>query len=192
MENRTFDYEVMEEIQNRWSPRAFNPNKPVDTDDIMALLEAARYAPSCFNEQPWRYIVANGGADHEKIVNVLAETNREWALKAPALIVILSKQTFEHNNKNNRWHLFDAGTSWGYISLEAQRRGLITHAMGGFNVELMREAFDIPLDYSVIAVVAIGYYGNKEDLSLENQERELPSPRKPINEILFGKLKMEG
>jgi len=188
MENRVFNYEILEEIQKHWSPRAFDPNRKVENEDIMPLLEAARYAPSCFNEQPWRYIVATGGSKYSDILEALADSNREWAQRAPSLVVILSKQLFEHNQKNNRWHLFDAGTSWGYLSLEAQRRGLITHAMGGFNSEKLRESFDIPADYSIIAVVAIGYYGSKEDLSPELQERELPSPRKSIEEILFSKL----
>lgn len=187
MENRVFNYEVLEEIQKRWSPRAFDPKHQVEEEDLMALLEAARYAPSCFNEQPWRYIMATGGGKYKDILDALADSNREWAQLAPTLMVILSKQLFEHNQKNNRWHLFDAGTAWGYLSLEAQKRGLITHAMGGFNSEKLRESFDIPADYSIIAVVAIGYYGTKEDLSSELRERELPPPRKPIEEILFSK-----
>jgi len=184
MENRVFDYEILEEIKNRWSPRAFDPHRDVPDEEIMALLEAARYAPSCFNEQPWRYIVAKGGEDYQKILNILASSNQEWASKAPVLMLILSKQNFSYNNKNNRWHLFDAGTSWGYLSLEAQRRGLITHAMGGFDVVRAREAFNIPDDYSIIAVVAVGYYGKKEDLSPKYLDKEAPSPRKAIEEIL--------
>lgn len=131
--------------------------------------------------------VLNKHTDYEKILNILTPSNQKWASKAPVLMLILSKQNFLYNNKNNPWHLFDAGTSWGYLSLEAQRRGLITHAMGGFDGELARKAFNIPNHYSIIAVVAIGYYGNKEDLSPEYRERELPSPRKSINEILFTK-----
>mgnify|MGYP000843926157 CR=1 FL=1 len=185
MKNRVFDYVVLDEIQKRWSPRAFDPEQKVTREDIMPLLEAARYAPSCFNEQPCRYIVATSGNKYDKILSALADTNREWAVNAPVLMVILSKQLFDHNQKNNRWHLFDAGASWAYLNLEAQRRGLVTHAMGGFNTEKIRETFDIPADFSIIAIVAIGYYGNKEELSPENQEREIPSPRKSIEEIMF-------
>lgn len=185
MENRTFDYEIMEVIQNQWSPRAFDPNHAVADGDLMALLEAARYAPSCFNEQPWRYILANGGENYQKMLNVLAPTNQVWASKAPALLMILSKKTFTSPENENRWHLFDAGTSWGYLNLEAQRRGMITHAIGGFSVEAARSAFAISNDYTVIAVIAIGYYGNKEDLDTEHIDREHPSPRKAISDILL-------
>ena len=187
MQNREFDYQVLEEIQGRWSPRAFDPDRKVAEEDLMALLEAARYAPSCFNEQPWRYIVANGGETHAKIVSTLTSSNQEWASKAPALLMVLSVARLQYNGKDNRWHMFDAGTSWGFLSLEAQRRGLITHAMGGFSVERARELFNIPEDVSVIAVVAVGYYGRKEDLSPRNIEREQPSPRKSIGEIIFSR-----
>jgi len=185
MENRTFDYEILELIQNQWSPRAFDSKHAVADEDLMALIEAARYAPSCFNEQPWRYILANGGENYEKILNTLAPTNQIWASKAPAFILILAKQKFTYHENENRWHLFDAGTSWGYLNLEAQRRGMITHAIGGFDVELARSAFNISNDYSVIAVIAIGYYGNKEDLDSEHIDREHPSPRKEIRDILL-------
>jgi len=185
MLNRQFDHQVLEEIQGRWSPRAFDPERKVSDDDISALLEAARYAPSCFNEQPWMYIIANGGEEKARMVGVLNQSNQEWASKAPALLMVLARQKLAQTGKENRWHMFDAGTSWGYLSLEAQRRGLITHAMGGFSVELAREAFSIPEDVSVMAVVAVGYYGRKEDLSPRNAEREHPQPRKPIDDIIF-------
>jgi nitroreductase len=191
MSARTFDYEILEEVRNRWSPRAFDPHHPVKEEDLLGIMEAARYAPSCFNEQPWRYIVAvSGEEDYEKIQGVLNETNREWASRAPVLMIIASRKHFAKNGKENRWHLFDAGTSWGYLSLEAQRRGLHTHAMGGFSVERAREVFDIGDDCSIIAVVALGYYGNKEDLSPELLQKERPGLRKPTREILHLKGRM--
>jgi len=185
MENRIFDYDVLPEIQNHWSPRAFDPDRPVAEDDLMALFEAARYAPSCFNEQPWRFIVAQTPEDHALLCSVLSASNQEWAFKAPVLLLILSSQNFVYNGKPNRWHQFDAGTAWGYLTLEAQHRGLITHGMSGFNVDRAREVFHVPDDYSIIAAVAVGYYGRKADLSEKDQEREHPSPRKSIEEIIF-------
>lgn len=185
MENRVFDYDVLPEIRNHWSPRAFDPDRLVAEDDLMALFEAARYAPSCFNEQPWRYIVARTAEERAKLCSVLSASNQEWASKAPVLLLILASQTFSQTGKPNRWHQFDTGTSWGYLTLEAQRRGLITHGMGGFSVDRARETFHIPEEYSIIAAVAVGYYGDKADLSLKDQEREHPSPRKSIAEIIF-------
>ncbi|MEN1758899.1 nitroreductase family protein [Anoxynatronum sibiricum] len=188
MTTRTFDHEILDEVKKRWSPRAFDPNRPVSEADLMGVMESARYAPSCFNEQPWHFLVTiKGEADYEKMLEVLAETNREWASKAPVLMLILSRKLFSRNDKENRWHLFDAGTSWGYLSLEAQRRGLHTHAMGGFSVSRAREIFEIGEDTSVIAAVAMGYYGRKEDLNPELQKKENPATRKPINEILMGR-----
>jgi len=186
LENREFDYEVIEEIQTRWSPRAFDPEREVPDDDLMGMLEAARYAPSCFNEQPWRFIVGRrGDSNYERIKAALTDSNREWAYKASVLMMILSEQNFDYNQKPNRWHLFDAGTAWGYLSLEAERRGLITHAMAGYSRDQIREAFNVPEDLSIIAAVAVGYYGDKEALSSKNFEKEKPSPRKSIQEILF-------
>ena len=185
MENRYFDYPVMDDIQKRWSPRAFDPTKTVADEDLYALLEAARYAPSCFNEQPWRFILAKDEGIKEQVLGTLTISNQEWASKAPILMVILSKPLFQQSGKNNRWHQFDAGTAWGFLALEAQRRGLITHAMGGFSVDAMREAFHIPEDISIMAVVAIGYMGQLETLSEKNREKEKPGNRKSIAELLY-------
>lgn len=189
MINRTFTYDVLPEIQQRWSPRAFDPNKAVSDDDLLAILEAARYAPSCFNEQPWEFIVGNADADREKIFATLTEKNQAWAHLAPAFLVVLAKSTFAHNGKQNRWHQFDTGTAWGYLTLEAQKRGLITHGMAGFKRDDLREVFAVPEEYAVIAVVAVGYYGDKADLIPSDQEREHPSPRKPLEELIFNRKK---
>lgn len=185
MKNRTFNHEILDEIKNHWSPRAFDNTRQVADEELMALLEAARYAPSCFNEQPWRYIITRTPEDREKLLNVLTPSNRIWASKAPVLLLLLAKQKFSKNDKPNRWHQFDAGTSWGFLLLEAQRRGMITHAMGGFDVDLARTIFTIPDDYTIIAAIAVGYYGNITDLSPEMQTNEHPSPRLSIEDILF-------
>lgn len=101
------------------------------------------------------------------------------------LILIASKRTFTLNGKENYWHMFDAGTAWGYFSLEAQRRGLITHAMGGFNREKAREEFNVPDDYTIITVIALGYYGQKGDLSEDLQSREHPEDRMKISRLIL-------
>jgi nitroreductase len=182
--NRVFDYEILDLIQERWSPRAFSTD-PIEKEDVMAVLEAARYAPSCFNEQPWRFIVAQEPEELSRMQGILTEDNREWAKYAPVLILILSKKTFELNGKENYWHMFDAGTSWGFLSLEAQRRGLITHAMGGFSRKRATEEYKIPEEYTVIAAVAMGRMGSQEHLSPRNREREKPGLRVPLNEVIF-------
>lgn len=186
MINRDFEYDVLEVIQKRWSPRAFDSAKEVSEEDLMAIIEAARYAPSCFNEQPWRYLIARKGSEaFENVVTALTGANKEWAPQAPILMVLLSKKTFSQNDKDNRWHLFDAGTAWGFLSLEAQKRGMITHGMGGFSVAKIKEAFQISDEFSIIALVACGYKGKKEDLSETLQAKEHPSPRKSAKEVLL-------
>lgn len=185
MKNRETDFEIMGEIQNRWSPRAFDPARPLAREDIMALLEAARFAPSCFNEQPWRFIIADDEKSRQKMLGVLYDGNSVWAVNAPVLIMLLSKQNFGYNDKNNRWHLFDAGTAWGYLSLEAQRRGLITHAMGGFSQAKAREVFGVGEEYSLIAVVAVGYYGDRQSLGAQLLQSEQPSPRMKAEELIL-------
>lgn len=185
MSTRTFDYEILKEVKDRWSPRAFDPERSVSEEDLMGVMEAARYAPSCFNEQPWHYIVAmKGEKAYSQILDALAEANQEWASQAPVLMIITSKKQFAKNNKDNRWHLFDAGTSWGFLSLEANRRGLQTHAMAGFSVDRIREALELDEGISIIAAVAMGYYGNKEDLNPALQKKEAPGLRKSIKEIM--------
>jgi nitroreductase len=129
---RTFKYEILKEIRERWSPRAFSEEK-INKDDLLAVIEAAHYAPSCFNEQPWRFIIAEKDEDLKIMRSILNLRNQQWAGKAPVLILILAHKYFSANSKNNFWNQFDAGTAWGFLSLEAQRRGLITHAMAGFD-----------------------------------------------------------
>ncbi len=181
---RSYNYEIMAEIKARWSPRAFS-EKSVPRDELMALLEAARYAPSCNNEQPWRFIIADNADMLVKMRTLLNPGNREWADRAPALILITAKKTNRKNGRDNYWHMFDAGTAWGFLSLEAQRRGFITHAMGGFNIEKARRDFNIPTDYSIITVVAIGYYGDSNDLSEKDRMREQPNTRMEAEDLIL-------
>lgn len=181
---RDFNYDIMAEIKERWSPRAFSA-EPLDQADLMALFEAARYAPSCFNDQPWRFIVAQTKDELDKMRGILVESNLVWAKHAPILVLVLSQKLFSVNGKENYWHMFDAGTAWGYLSLEAARRGLITHAMGGFSRKKAQEIYNIPEDMSVIAVVAIGKPGRKEDLPLELEEREVPGLRRPLESFFL-------
>jgi nitroreductase len=181
---RTFNYDIMPEIKQRWSPRAFSGEK-IPREEILALLEAARYAPSCFNEQPWRFIIADDEPALSKLRGVLTPTNQLWANNAPVLLLILAKKKFSLDGRANYWHMFDTGTAWGYLTLEAQRRGLITHAMGGFSKDGARAAFNIPDEYDIITVAAVGRYGNIENLSEDLREREQPADRKDIEELLL-------
>lgn len=184
MRKRDFSTEILKEIKERWSPRAFSKEK-ISDEDIIALLEAARYAPSCYNEQPWRFIVAKSDKELEQMRSVIVDSNRVWSDNAPVLIMVLSKKTFDYNGKINNWSIFDAGTAWGYMSIEAERRGLITHAMGGFKKKKSREVYNISEDYSIITVIAVGKYGDKEKLPEDLKKIEEPGTRKDIQSLIF-------
>ncbi|MHC1694909.1 MAG: nitroreductase family protein [Eubacteriales bacterium] len=181
---RDFNYDIMDEIKLRWSARALD-SAGIPREEIMALIEAARYAPSCFNEQPWRFLIADEEDTLEKMRSVLTPSNRTWAGKAPVLLLLAAKKDFTTTGKDNFWHSFDAGTAWGFLSLEAQRRGLIAHAMGGFDDEAAAKSFGISDEYEVLTIIAVGHPGNPDDLSPELQKREQPGTRKPAEELLL-------
>ncbi len=179
---REFNYDIMSEIKTRWSPRAFSGEK-LSVEELMPLFEAARWAPSCFNEQPWRFVLATNEDELAQMRELLTADNRLWADKAPALALVLAHNRFAYNDKENYWHMFDAGTAWGFLSLEAERRGLITHAMGGFSRKRAQESFNIPEQYTIICVVAIGRMGEKADLHEKFIDREQPGARESLEDI---------
>ncbi|KAJ52504.1 nitroreductase [Clostridium tetanomorphum] len=182
---RNFKYDIMKEIQNRWSPRAFK-NETISKDDLLPLIEAARYAPSCFNEQPWKFIIAYKEEQLNTMRSVLLDSNRLWADRAPSFIMIISKKIFSLDGKENYWSKFDAGTAWGYLSLEAEKMGFITHAMGGFKKDLAREKFNIPDDYDILTIIAVGKLGEKDTLPTDDlRDREKPGLRKPLEDIFI-------
>ncbi|MDB5053562.1 MAG: nitroreductase family protein [Bacilli bacterium] len=167
---------------NRWSPRAFSEQE-IPEDVLLSIFEAARWAPSASNEQPWRYIVAANQTERERFHTFISPFNLEWCKKPPVLVLAISKKTGA-NDKFNRTHAFDAGTAWGYLALEAIRLGLFTHGMGGFDADKARETLQIPEDYDLHAVIAIGYRGETSSLPERYQERETPSNRRQTSETI--------
>ncbi len=179
---RASELAVQPLILNRWSPRSFAEQSVLEKE-LLAILEAARWAPSCFNEQPWRFIVARTKPDLDRMRECLAEKNRSWADRAPMLIAVISAPDFALNGRPNRWNGFDAGTAWGYLALEANSRGLIAHAMGGFSQQKIREQFGVPEAWGIHAVVALGYRGPVAQLLPELQALEQPNDRRPLSEL---------
>ncbi|HZG85775.1 nitroreductase family protein [Paenibacillus sp.] len=175
-------YDIDPVFIQRWSPRSF-ANKDVPEETLFSLFEAARWAPSANNMQPWRFIVARTKEDLETFHSFILPGNLAWCQNAPALAVLASATTTERGD--NRAHAFDAGTAWGYLALEATRQGLVTHAMGGFDREKARAALGLPDDVEPQIVIAIGYRGEKEALPENLQEREQPNGRRPLNETVF-------
>ncbi|OLB89458.1 MAG: nitroreductase [Thaumarchaeota archaeon 13_1_40CM_38_12] len=178
-------YGVNHLILNRWSPRSFS-GEDISDQDLFALFEAARWAPSSYNNQPWRFIYAKRNSKHwDTILNLLVDFNKQWCANASALVVIISKKTFDYNGKPSVTHQFDSGAAWENLALQATSQGLITHAMQGFDYERARKDLAIPDEYDVMAMVAIGKKGTTEKLLPELQQREAPSDRKPLSEIVM-------
>ena len=178
---------VLPIFHTRWSPRSFT-DRPVDPADLAKVFDAARCAASSYNEQPWRFLVGVRGSEpYRKIFDSLMSLNQAWAKSAPVLILGVAKTKFSHNDAPNRVALYDLGAAASYLTLEAAALGLSTHQMGGFDPEAARKSFEIPEDYLIGAVIALGYQG--EPAALPNPqfvENEVaPRKRKSLNEFVF-------
>ena len=172
-------------ILNRWSPRAMT-GEDLDNEEIMSLFEAARWAPSSYNNQPWRFIYAKRNTEHwERMFSLLAEGNKSWAKNSALLVVVISRKNFEFNEKPTRTHQFDAGSAWENLALEAFSRGLVAHGMQGFNYDKARIDLIIPDDFEVMTMIAIGKKGSRESLPPELQEKEKLTDRKPLKDIIM-------
>ena len=182
---RNSAFKINSIILNRWSPRSMT-GEELDNDTLMSLFEAARWAPSSFNNQPWRFIYAKRNTKYwDKIFDLLVESNKVWAKNAGILIVVISNKNFEYNGKFSITHQYDAGAAWGNLALEATSRGLIAHGMQGFDYQKARDRLEIPEDFDVMAMIAIGKKGPKENLPPNLQQKENPNDRKPLNEIIM-------
>ncbi len=181
------EFPVIDLLKNRWSPRAFS-SESIEEEKIMSLLEAARWAPSCYNEQPWNFILfkKENLEDYNKILDVLSPRNRLWAKNAPLIMLSVAKMNFERNNKFNRYSLYDVGGAVANLTLQATSMGLYVHQMAGFDSEKAEELLNIPEGYKPVTAIAVGYLGNKEDLPEEfNRSESAPRNRKSISNFTF-------
>ena len=185
MNQRKPEYAIDPLFVNRWSPRALS-TELMEEKDLMKLFEAARWAPSSYNAQQWRFIYAKRGTkEWETLFHLLVPFNQSWAKNAAYLVVILSRKRFEYNDEPSRTHSFDAGAAWQNLALQATLLGLVAHGMEGFDYERTRKELNVPEKYDIEAMIAIGKPGKKEDLPPELQEREFPSDRKKISEFIY-------
>ena len=178
---------VLPAIQGRWSPRAFS-DRDVSAHDLERVFEAARWAASSYNEQPWRFLVGTRNSlTYKKIFGSLIAFNQGWAGSAPVLILGATKTKFSHNDTPNRAALYDLGAASSYLTLQAAALGLATHQMAGFDEAAARHAFEIPEDCALGAVIALGYQddpatlGNDQLIAREIEPRE----RKPLKDFVF-------
>jgi len=176
-------------LARRWSPRAFDPNRPVSRDQLKVLLEAGRWAPSCNGDEPWRFLIWDKGRDAagwQKAYDCLSENNKKWVKNVPLLMLSCAGSNFEATGKPNRWTQHDTGAASVSMALQAVAMGLVVHQMGGWDVEKARAAFAIPADYTPMAMIAVGYQATPDILDEETKAKELrPRARKPIAERFF-------
>jgi nitroreductase len=177
---------VLEIILQRWSPRAYS-DKPVKAEFLKEVFEAARWAASSFNEQPWRFLVGHKGDEtYKKIFDSLVEFNQGWAKSAPVLILSVAKKTFTHNGSPNGFGLHDTGAATAYLALQATALGFHTHSMAGFDGDKAKKAFNISDDYDAGSVTALGYLGDPEILPEQLRKQETgPRQRKELGEFVF-------
>ncbi len=182
------DHPVQDLITSRWSPYCF-ADKLVSDEELRSLFEAARWAPSSYNEQPWTYIVAKkeDAGEFARLVSCLVEANQAWAKSASALALGVSRLNFTHNEKPNRAAIHDLGLAAGNLVMEATARGLAVHQMAGILPEKARELYSIPEGYESLTALAIGYAGDPAGLPEELRVRDAARrPRKPLKEFVFG------
>lgn len=182
--NRSSDYPILPLLLSRVSSRAFSEER-LSEEELMSLFEAARWAPSSYNNQPWRFIYARRGEkEWSSLFNLLIEFNQSWCKNADTLVLVISHNNFEHNNKPAVTSRFDTGAAWMSLAVEAHSRNFVAHGMQGFDYSAAKKNFQIPDDFTVEAMIAIGRQGKAESLPVELRERETPSIRKPLHEII--------
>jgi nitroreductase len=178
---------MLQPVLRRWSPRAFAP-RDVPAEDLKKAFEAARWAASSYNEQPWRFLVGHrGDPTYNKIMDALVPFNQSWANSAPVLILSVARKHFTHSGEKNlhAWH--DTGAAMANFALQAAALGLHTHSMAGFDHENAKAAFHIPDDFDTVAVTAVGYFGDPDTLPEQMRKgEEQPRQRKDLKEIVYG------
>lgn len=185
--SRTPDHPVLPLFIERWSPRAFT-GEAIPEAVLFSLFEAARWAPSAYNSQPWRFIYARSGTpEWQPLFDLLIPFNQGWGAKASALVLVLSKSTFSPapgKEQESGTHAFDTGAAWANLALQAHALGWFAHAASGFDHDKARATYALPADVHPIAVLLIGRHGDPASLPEALQSRETPSPRKPVSELV--------
>lgn len=184
-ENREPEYDIGSIFLNRWSPRAMT-GEELDEEQYMPLFEAARWAPSSFNNQHWRFLYATKQDEEwDTFRDLMSEGNLKWAERSSVLVCLVSKTTFDRNGEFARTHSFDTGSAWENLALEATRRNLVAHAMQGFDYEAAEEQLNIPDEYEVECMIAIGQKADPNVLPEDLRKSEVPNQRKPLDDIIM-------
>jgi nitroreductase len=181
---RKADHPIEPILVRRWSPRAMS-GEPISEAELLTLFEAARWAPSTYNEQEWRFLYGRRETPQwPMFFDLLVEFNQSWCQRAAVLSVVLAHKVFERNGKENPVHLFDCGSAFENLALQGSAMQLVVHGMQGFDYEKARTTLRVPDDYAVAAMFAVGRPGDPTDLPQSAREREKPSGRKPVRELI--------
>lgn len=175
------DADVHPMFLDRWSPRAMRPD-PLTDAQIASLFEAMRWAPSCFNEQPWMVVYATGPGteEHDRVLGLLADANKSWAQRAPLLMITFARRFFAHNGKPNRHAGHDCGAAWMSLALQARALGLYAHAMAGFDSARAYVELGVPeAEFEAMAAITVGLHGDPALLNEKQRAQEAPNSRKP-------------
>lgn len=182
---RRAEYPIHDIFIKRWSPRAMS-GELISKHELFLLFEAARWAPSSYNNQPWRFIYAYRNTEHwDKFFSLLVPANQIWAKNAAVLIVIISYKLFFATGKPSRTHSFDTGAAWENLALQGSIIGLVVHGIEGFDYDKARTELSIPEEYAIEAMIAVGKPGSVKELPAKLQERERPTDRKKVSELVF-------
>lgn len=184
----TTEVDILPALAQRWSGRAYDPERPVAPNDLVALLEAARWSPSCFGDQPWRFVIWDRLVDSarwERAFACLSEGNRGWAGRAPLLLLACANSQFS-DGRGNRWGQYDTGAAVMSLSIQATALGLMVHQMGGFDAGKLRSEFAIPDQYELMAMLTVGYQLPEAQIPEDFKTREYsPRARRPLAENFF-------
>jgi len=180
------EHSVLDVIRRRWSPVIYSP-ETVEPEKLLSVLEAARWAPSSFNEQPWSFLVARKEEPEEfaRMLSCLVPGNVAWAEHVPVLIVSVAKQHFEHNHQVNRHALHDTGIATGFLMLQAAAMGLATHGMAGFDAEKAQQLYEIPETHQAVAAIALGYPGDDREAPEALRKRNVRKSRRTLDQFVF-------
>jgi len=183
-EKRTADHPIDQLFLDRWSPRSMT-GEPVSPDELLTLFEAARWAPSSYNNQPWRFLYAHRDTPHwQTFFDLLVEFNQSWCKNAAALVVLVSKTHFDFNGEPSVTHSFDTGAAWASLALQGWLKGLVVHGMQGFDYERARTALNIPEGFQVEAMAAVGKPADPATLSDALRAKEVPSDRRKLEQTI--------
>ncbi len=181
--------EIVPLLRERWSPCCFS-ERPVTADELKSILEAGRWAPSSYNEQPWAFIVGRMGEDddlHARILSCLVPANQEWAKRAPVLLLSFARTAFQKNNKPNRHHLHDIGAAAAHMTFQATSLGLFVHQMAGIDLDRIRETFDIPPTHEPATAIALGHLETAPSPEMADlvERDQAPDTRRPLRDSFF-------